>query len=87
MSTDLDNLRKRINELDAQLVRLLNERAETAVQIGHAKSTTGKAVYDPARERAVLDRIDALNTGPLDKGAVEDIFSGIIAACREIQNH
>ena len=82
---ELDRLRERINHLDEQLVRLLNERAELAIRIGKVKEAIGTAVYDPTRERAVLRRIDDLNTGPLDKGAIEELFAAIMTTCREIQ--
>ncbi len=85
MPDDMDRLREHINRLDNQLVKLLNERAETALKIGKVKATTGTEVYDPNRERLVLDRIDTLNSGPLDKGALEEVFASIIAACRQIQ--
>jgi chorismate mutase-like protein len=82
---DIDRLRKRINHLDEQLLALLNERAQTALQVGKAKAHEHREVYDPMRERAVLERLASLNTGPLSKGAVEEVFTSIIAACREIQ--
>ena len=86
MQDDITPFRQRINELDEQLVRLLNERALVAIEIGKIKAHTGVKVYDPARERIVLDHINALNQGPLDKGAMEELFATIITACREIQN-
>lgn len=82
----LETLRNTIDDLDKRLVSLLNERAQAAVEIGKVKAGIGKATYDPARERAVLDKIDALNAGPLSKGAIEEIYACIITACREIQN-
>jgi len=78
-------LREEIDQLDGQLVRLLNERARLAIEIGKLKAAAGTKVYDPTRERVVIERIDALNHGPLGKGAVEEIFATIITACREIQ--
>jgi chorismate mutase-like protein len=82
---DLTFLRKHINELDAQLVELLNQRAAAALQIGELKAVSGGKVYDPAREREVLQHIDGLNQGPLSKGAMEEVFAAIITVCREIQ--
>lgn len=81
----LTELRKNIDDIDSQLVALLNERARLAVAIGRSKAQTGKVVYDPTRERAVLGKIDSLNQGPLPKGSLEDIYAAIITACREIQ--
>lgn len=78
-------MRERINQLDEQLVRLLNERAATALEIGKLKNTSGTKVYDPIREGVVIDKINKLNNGPLSKGDIEGIYREIITACREIQ--
>ncbi|HSX31160.1 MAG TPA: chorismate mutase [Candidatus Saccharimonadales bacterium] len=86
MQKELEDFRAQINHLDEQLVRLLNERAKVALAIGEWKTRIGVKVYDPVRERAVIERVDRLNTGPLDKGAMEELFATIIAVCREIQN-
>ncbi len=61
----LEELRKRIDELDHQLVKLLNERARVVVDIGKLKSETDKPVYSPDREKEVLERIAKANEGPL----------------------
>jgi len=61
----LDELRNRIDELDHQLVKLLNERAHVVVDIGKLKNKTAKPVYAPDREKEVLARIVETNEGPL----------------------
>ena len=61
----LDELRKRIDELDHQLVKLLNERARVVVDIGKLKNKTDKPVYAPDREKDVFARIIKANEGPL----------------------
>ncbi|HSX15935.1 MAG TPA: chorismate mutase [Candidatus Saccharimonadales bacterium] len=85
MQDELTTLRKDIDSVDEQLVRLLNERAAVVLKIGKLKIKHGTKAYDPARERVVLDHIDKLNKGPLHKGAMEEIFATIITVCREIQ--
>jgi len=63
---DLETLRKRIDEIDAQLVTLLNERACCAVDVGKVKREAGQdSVYSPEREREVLEHVLAHNEGPL----------------------
>lgn len=84
-SEQLQELRTQIDSVDAQLVALLNKRAELAVTVGNIKASTGQKVYDPSREGDVISKIDALNDGPLSKGAIEEIYGAIITACREIQ--
>jgi len=61
----LEELRKRIDEIDHQLVKLLNERARFVVEIGKFKNKTAKPVYAPDREKEVLARIIKANEGPL----------------------
>jgi len=61
----LEELRKRIDELDYQLVKLLNERARVVVDIGKLKNKTDKPVYAPDREKDVFARIIKANEGPL----------------------
>ena len=61
----LEELRKKIDELDDQLVKLLNERARVVVEIGKLKNKTDKPVYSPDREKDVLARISEANEGPL----------------------
>lgn len=61
----LEEFRKKIDELDNKLVRLLNERARIVVEIGKLKNKTDKPVYAPAREKDVLARIAKANEGPL----------------------
>ena len=61
----LDDLRKKIDELDCRLVQLLNERARVVVEIGKLKDKTARPVYAPDREKQVFERIAQANKGPL----------------------
>ncbi|MFB0524939.1 MAG: prephenate dehydratase [Phycisphaerae bacterium] len=61
----LEELRKRIDELDCQLVQLLNERARVVVEIGKLKSKADKPIYAPDREKEILAKIAQVNKGPL----------------------
>jgi chorismate mutase/prephenate dehydratase len=61
----LEDLRKRIDEIDQQLVQLLNERAQVVVEIGKLKNKTDKPVYAPDREKEVLAKVIQANKGPL----------------------
>ena len=65
MSDDkLKPLREQIDALDAQLLRLLNERAKIAQQVGHVKAETNAPVFRPEREAQVLARVAHNNPGP-----------------------
>jgi chorismate mutase/prephenate dehydratase len=61
----LEPLRRRIDELDRQIVELLNQRAEVVIQVGKIKNAGGAPIYAPDREKAVLQKISRLNRGPL----------------------
>ena len=61
----IEELRKKIDDIDLQLIKLLNERARVVVEIGKLKNITEKPIYAPDREKAVLERIIKTNEGPL----------------------
>ncbi len=63
--SSLEKLRIRIDEIDHQLVKLLNERATVVVDIGQLKSQTGSPIYAPDREKEVFEKIKKANKGPL----------------------
>ena len=84
MSESLDDLRHDIDSLDQRLVTLLSRRAELVRRIGHLKADAGTPVFDPGRERDVLDRVAALNPGPYDDDHVRAIFREIMSASRSL---
>jgi len=75
----LEELRKKIDELDHQLVKLLNERARVVVEIGTLKTRTDKPVYSPDREKDVLARIVKINEGPLPDGCLIAIWRELMS--------
>jgi chorismate mutase/prephenate dehydratase len=82
---NLDELRKKVDALDDELVRLLNERTKIALEIGKLKDADAGEVFVPARERAVLDRLRERNEGPLSAGSVEAIYREIMSAALSLQ--
>jgi chorismate mutase-like protein len=81
----LDDWRARIDTLNEQLVKLLNERARCAEQIAEFKQRKGLPVFDAAREKAVLDKVSARNDGPLSDDALHRIFNCIMEEHRLLQ--
>lgn len=77
--------RKRIDEIDAQLVGLLNQRAALAVQIGVSKMAVGQESLCPARESEIMRRILEMSEGPMPRKEMGQIFSEIISVCRNLQ--
>ena len=75
----LEPLRRRIDELDRQIIELLNQRAEVVVQVGKAKAIGGAPIYAPDREQAVLRRIAELNRGPLPQKTLQAIYRELMS--------
>ncbi|NQU10034.1 prephenate dehydratase [bacterium] len=80
MKQNLQQLRRRIDGIDARLVRLLNDRTRLALGIGRIKHAAGGEIYAPAREEAVLARVEATNRGPLPMEALRAIYREIMSA-------
>ncbi len=78
-------LRDRIDALDEQIVALLNERASCALEIGEIKKAVGMEIYQPGREKDVLDHVRRVNGGPLDGDAVMRLFERIIDEARRLE--
>ena len=70
---DIDDLRQRIDWIDEQIVRLLNARAQCALEVGRCKKVEGLEIYQPLREQEVLEHVQRLNTGPLDDAAIKAV--------------
>ena len=86
--TDIDELRHRIDIIDDQLVRLLNVRVACALEIGRLKHDAGLPIYQPEREKQVLDQVrrSATNlSGPLEAEAVVRIFERIVDEARRAE--
>ena len=80
---ELRRLRRRIDALDRRIVRLLNDRAELAREVGRVKSTTGRrAIRDPQREREVLLRVSIANDGPTPHADLLAIFKRLFTVAR-----
>ena len=79
------SLRRRIDRIDDQLLRLLNRRARVALDIAAQKARTNSGVYAPGREKSVLGRLVGKNGGPLPARLVRAIFREIISASRSLE--
>jgi chorismate mutase len=84
----IEQWRERVDDIDEAIVRLLNERAECAVAIGRLKDEQGMAMYQPDRERYVVDRARALTLkigGRLGPAAIGRLFERIIDEARGLE--
>ena len=81
--SDLEKLRREIDRLDDELLRLLNRRAALAQQAGHLKN--GAPAYRPEREAEILRRVSEASAGPLPAQRVAAVFREVISACRALE--
>jgi chorismate mutase/prephenate dehydratase len=77
--------RKAIDKLDAQIVRLLNERTKHVLAIGEFKLKAGEEIYVPHRERAVLDRICRLNAGPMTNDQLRAVYREVMSSALALE--
>jgi len=78
-------LRRNIDEIDDVLVKLLNQRAKWALEIGLVKKAAGIAIYQPDREAEVLAHAARANRGPLAPAAVQRLFERIVDESRRLE--
>ncbi|RZI80434.1 MAG: prephenate dehydratase [Rubrivivax sp.] len=81
----LGELRARIDGVDQQLLGLLNQRARLAQAVGEVKKIDNSPVFRPDREAQVIDKIKALNTGPIQGDSIAPIWREIMSACRSLE--
>jgi chorismate mutase len=82
---DIEDWRKKIDEVDRKLVALLSERARAAIAIGKLKRDTSMPIYEPDRERTVFENVRQSNRGPLAGTDLVRIYERIIDVMRNIQ--
>ena len=82
---DIDELRKRIDLMDDVLLRVFNERARIALEIGRVKKRLELPVFDPGREKRIFARMKEDNPGPLDDGAVVRLFERVVDESRRLE--
>ncbi len=83
----LSELREKIDAIDAQLLQLMNQRAECALEVAKTKLAQGETgtFYRPDRESLVLRRIQDLNQGPLANETVVRFFRELMSACLALE--
>ena len=81
----LEEHRKRIDSLDQEIIRLINERTSVAAEIGKEKAASGKSVFDAKREAQVFEKVVSLNEGPIGNDALKGIYREIISGNYALQ--
>ncbi len=82
---DISDWRQKIDELDEQIVRLINQRAEAAQAIGELKRVADLPIYEPRREQDVLNHVRTANPGPLADAEMLHVYERIIDVMRTLQ--
>jgi chorismate mutase len=83
--SELKRLRDAIDRVDEVIVKLLNQRAKYACEIGEVKGHLGLPIYVPEREQQVLRHVSDASGGPLDPTAVRRLFERIIDESRRVE--
>ena len=81
----LQEYRSAIDAIDNQILKLLNERARIALEIGHFKKAHKQELYVPSREQAIFDRLQSLNEGPFPTEAITKVYREIISASLSLE--
>ena len=82
---DIDAIRREIDRLDDELLRIFNARAGLALKIWEVKKEKGLPVYDPQREKRIFERMKTANPGPLEDGAIVRLFERVIDESRRLE--
>ncbi len=82
---NIEDWRRKIDEIDRKLVELLNERSRCAVEIGRLKRAAALPLYQPEREREVLEAAERANRGPLPDTAIRRLFERILDEARSVE--
>ena len=85
MARDLSRLRVEIDSVDRELLKLLNQRAALANEVGDIKRAEGSTVFRPEREAQVINGLQQANPGPLKDQNVATIWREIMSACRALE--
>ena len=81
----IGELRSRVDEVDRELIRILNERARIVQEIVAIKAEAGKALFDPKREEEILRKVAEENEGPIYDTSMREIFELILHRIRDLE--
>ena len=82
---DLAPLRARIDDVDSKILALVGERVKLAIEVGEVKRRHDLPVFDPEREKRLIERLVARKEAPLDAELVRRLFERVIAESRRIE--
>ena len=87
MSDDLQGHRQEIDRIDDQILRLLNKRSKSVIEIGKLKKQRDAEahLHTPAREAAIFERLSKQNTGPFPTDAIRAVYREIMSASLSLE--
>ena len=85
MVQDLSITRQQIDKVDSQIVELLEQRLDLALEVAKYKSETGKAIYDKEREQQKLEKLGGLAHGEFNSKSIQEIFTQIMSVSKRYQ--
>jgi chorismate mutase len=80
-------LRRQIDDIDQKILELVAARVRVVLEVGEYKRQRGMGVYDPARERNLLEHLASLAPAPLDGDTVRRVFERLVDESRRIEQH
>lgn len=85
MTDELQQYREEIFNINEQLLDLLTQRGKVAKKIGDVKRKQGITVYDPKREKEMLNALIDKNEGPFSDSVIKQLFKEIFKASTDLQ--
>jgi chorismate mutase len=83
--SEIDWLRKEIDQIDTEILRLVSRRLDCVLRVGDRKREKGLPVYDPSREERLMSRLLERVEGPLDAPLIREVFGTLVRECRRIE--
>jgi chorismate mutase len=81
----IEELRNRVDQVDRELIRSLNERARIVQEMLAIKAEAGKPLFDPRREEEILRKVAEENEGPIYDSSIREIFEVILHRIRDLE--
>ena len=78
----MDRFRKKIDKIDEQVVKLLDERMGLAFELGKLKKSAGRGVFDANREEEVFNKLQVLPKQTIRDGEIKELYEQIIRISR-----
>ena len=83
---DIQDLRVQIDAIDRQIVRLLNDRYKVVKEVGEWKRERGQPLYVPEREKALLEKLESINEGPMPDSTLRAVYREIMSGALRLES-